>query len=1155
MKKVVKVLVLLPLLLGTAKLGAQVTIGADAAPKAYSVLELVAKYKTSPDAFGGLRLPQMTTAQRDALGDFTSVDDAYGLMIYNMTVNCVEYWNSKKWVSLCTGRADITLTGDCDTDHRFAADGSDVCTFTPEDHPPCVMSSGVAYQIYLAAGSAYATIVVDDFTSAFTLTFAPNNSNNSRIAVVRVINNCSGEYQDFPFYQDGAECPMGVTLFTLGKSPISAEICGDNGAVIAWVDSPDPGIDYIWEYGGTIVHTGTYMQITYPGRYTVYAGLLGCETTPSQFIDVTKNNGGSSSGAPTVTATNDGILCGNGGVVILTANGIAAGNTVQWFHNGEHCTTCLTNPLTLSGASAAGEWFATQQDGSGCGSKMSNIVKLYDQTTGSTALDPPIATVNGVSLIGGPHTICKGGTIELEVTNSYPAGTVYEWFDGTTSIYKGTDSHIYSVAPGKSSMTLSVQVSNNSGGCPNTATSSVIIIDLDAPATPTIDGGTLAICGSAPANLLAMPSSYMDYEWFFNGTKITTPDANNPTVTASLYKATDAGNYTVRYYDGDCWSLLSVAVAVVQSTSFSLSWKTAPLTTVIKGSTESYTVEASFPDGVTYEWESSDPALATITPIGNTASIDFADATGDVTITVTATNACGTVTLSELIQIGTGCTPITSLTLSPAGPLTKQLDGSGNWKTLGDASQSFTANVLPPGSATNYEWFEGVTSKQNGASDQYNYAPPQSVGSYTVYVEATNGCSSKNATATIHVTQDSPPDVSGYYRISGKACYDVYVTDWTPSDSDSDCLPKSIRIDDFAGGKYTFVYNFISSIPAPSGFSDLTWEITKNPEGVIINSAQSGTYGEILSITFKSDPTDGVKKKAEGTNRTTALQATITAKYKDNNNDPRQVSMDIFIQDCTCGCSVKTSGGGWLTFMCYNMGADPSMSIAEQMAHTPSPNTEGSIDKKVYGWLYQWGRKADGHQERNSPAVSVGSGTITYPGGYDANEQITTTATSHYGRKITITGGIYDWHGNSTSSEKIYLWRHTDPLGKSNNPCPAGWRVPTQGEWCSIFRGTTTSGPPNTATANKWDWNSSGTLGFKISPDGGVNYTLFLPAAGYRNTNTSALYGSGINGGYWSSDVNDDTRTYTLNFQSGSVIPANSNFRALGLSLRCVADE
>jgi len=54
------------LLFCSSALQAQVTIGKNQAPQSYSVLELVAQYKSGE--YGGFRLPQLTTAQRDALG-------------------------------------------------------------------------------------------------------------------------------------------------------------------------------------------------------------------------------------------------------------------------------------------------------------------------------------------------------------------------------------------------------------------------------------------------------------------------------------------------------------------------------------------------------------------------------------------------------------------------------------------------------------------------------------------------------------------------------------------------------------------------------------------------------------------------------------------------------------------------------------------------------------------------------------------------------------------------------------------------------------------------------------------------------------------------------------------------------------------------------
>ena len=139
---------LLTMLFSVAKMNAQVTIGADVEPNPFSVLELYAEYDTY--LHGGLRLPQMTTTQRNELTatyTFTTNAGAYGLMIYNTTVNCVEYWNSKKWVSLCLGTANITLEGPCDYTTPIPANGiaTTECVYTPVDDPACTVTSGQAY--------------------------------------------------------------------------------------------------------------------------------------------------------------------------------------------------------------------------------------------------------------------------------------------------------------------------------------------------------------------------------------------------------------------------------------------------------------------------------------------------------------------------------------------------------------------------------------------------------------------------------------------------------------------------------------------------------------------------------------------------------------------------------------------------------------------------------------------------------------------------------------------------------------------------------------------------------------------------------------------------------------------------------------------------
>jgi len=74
----------------------QVNIGEDSNPHGFSVLEI------STDILkGGLRLPQLTTKERDALDINSSPILAEGLIIYNTDTNCLNFWNGNRWISLC----------------------------------------------------------------------------------------------------------------------------------------------------------------------------------------------------------------------------------------------------------------------------------------------------------------------------------------------------------------------------------------------------------------------------------------------------------------------------------------------------------------------------------------------------------------------------------------------------------------------------------------------------------------------------------------------------------------------------------------------------------------------------------------------------------------------------------------------------------------------------------------------------------------------------------------------------------------------------------------------------------------------------------------------------------------------------------------------
>ena len=713
MKKNLQILIILSLFLSMVKVNGQVSMGADVAPQPHSVIEVFAEYETG--VFGGLRLPQLSTAERNSIADVTTLNTtSYGLMIYNTTTNCVEYWNSKKWVSLCLGRADITLEGDhCYYDtYTIPDDGvvAPICTFTPVEHPNCVTTSSAPYQVYLTMGQAYATLVVDELTSEFTITFTPNNSTNVRMAVVRVVSNCTGEYKDFPFTQAGGDCPGGISDFSVLTN--STEICGTTGAVIAWIPAPQAGVDYIWTLGGAIVHTGTYAELTRAGTYTIYTGLMGCSAPAPQNVVLIKNIGDTGGSAPEISATNDGILC-SGGSVVLTATGVSS--PVEWYHNGIPYPS-TANPLTLTEPNIAdyeGEWFAVQMDGT-CGSKMSNVITLIDNTGGDPALPLPLATVNGTALTGSP-TICKGGSLELEVTNAaaYPAGTIFEWYVNGTNI-PGTEAVNYYDIDDEETVILWVQAKNSSMGCPNTAVSSSITVTFTAPDIAEINGGdaNAAICGTTPAHLSAFDASADSYEWFFNGVKITTTDVNNPSVNSAVYNATAEGSYTVRYVDNNgCWSPISDAITVYQSAPITLNWEIEPVSPMGIGQTATYSVSAS-PDADDYLWTGSQPTVATVTPLSSPAYSAYVAyiGAGTTNLKIEATNDCGTVSLDKDIVV---CTPAT---LTPATntiyeicsmTLTANSTNNSGWEnsdpsvvTISGTGANRTIKAVSPGTAT-----------------------------------------------------------------------------------------------------------------------------------------------------------------------------------------------------------------------------------------------------------------------------------------------------------------------------------------------------------------------------------------------------------------------------------------------------------------------
>jgi hypothetical protein len=315
---------------------------------------------------------------------------------------------------------------------------------------------------------------------------------------------------------------------------------------------------------------------------------------------------------------------------------------------------------------------------------------------------------------------------------------------------------------------------------------------------------------------------------------------------------------------------------------------------------------------------------------------------------------------------------------------------------------------------------------------------------------------------------------------------------------------------------------------------------------------------------------------------------------------------------CDCGSTMTIPP---VVFFPYNLGADPKYNTPKkQMAYLAS-NAYNANDTTVLGALYQWGRVKDGHEKRGS---NTHSGPIA-----DANTDNYGQPKASYGKGLFIknSSSPYNWR-----SQKDDLWgngkglsadgtnnggvlyssnyyQNTNWTISQNNPCPSGFRIPTQDEWERIinydcnpssvqtasFNNITTAGKttdkgftwvpvdcnnfssgkciPNT---NNWDGNKS--AGYAVYADAtwanaDTEYKngntslhdpdapephLFLPAGGHLYNDASlkrdATFGYGS---YWSSTVSGTNASFLQ--LNNSEVKMDAHNRVYALSVRCVA--
>ena len=186
-----------------------------------------------------------------------------------------------------------------------------------------------------------------------------------------------------------------------------------------------------------------------------------------------------------------------------------------------------------------------------------------------------------------------------------------------------------------------------------------------------------------------------------------------------------------------------------------------------------------------------------------------------------------------------------------------------------------------------------------------------------------------------------------------------------------------------------------------------------------------------------------------------------------------------------------------------------------------------STDYLAYGSLYQWGRGSDGHQQVTW--TNSTTGTLT-----NATTSIRKTDDLPGNVNFILIPGAspYDWRNPQNND----LWQDVNGV---NNPCPAGYRLPTDSEW----------------DAERLSWSSNNATGAYTSPLKLPMAAIQLPFIG-----GSFLAGAGSEGYYWTSSVSGIWAKY-LGFndypdQPGFMMTPHASVsieaRADGMSVRCI---
>jgi formylglycine-generating enzyme required for sulfatase activity len=356
--------------------------------------------------------------------------------------------------------------------------------------------------------------------------------------------------------------------------------------------------------------------------------------------------------------------------------------------------------------------------------KWSNAMR-FEISADDGIVSPPV-----IKTLPASQTIVSGSTAVLTVAASGTNPLTYQWYEGsvgTTTKPVGSNAASFTTPVLTATTSYWVRLSNTAGSV-NSALATVSCLAITSqPASKTISSGssvTLAVSASGVTP--------MTYQWYEGPVGTTSKPVGTNSASFTSPALTGTTRYWVRV--GNATVSLNSALATI-SCSPTITAQPASQT-ITAGSSVSFSVTASGPTPMTYQWYEG-PVGTTTKPVGaNSASFTTASSTDNATYWVRVSNTAGSVD-SNLVIVSVR----PSISTQPASA------------TI-DAGGTSLLTVVASGPSLSYQWFRGavgVTTSLVGTNSA-SFTTPALNDTATYWVRVSNTAGSANSDlATIAV--------------------------------------------------------------------------------------------------------------------------------------------------------------------------------------------------------------------------------------------------------------------------------------------------------------------------------------------------------------------------------------------------------------------